>query len=90
MARTLPEAVSSSSGRVPSRIGTKMAAVAVLLIHIESTTAVIMKAIRMRIGEPRTKRNDISERAIRRSSPWRIIARAMKNPPMKRKINGSA
>ena len=69
MARMLPDAVWSSSWRVPSRIGIKMAAVAVLLIHIDSTTAVIMKAIRIRTGEPRTNGKAISDFAIRRSRP---------------------
>ena len=90
IASTLPEFASSSSGRVPRRIGIKIAAVAVLLIHIESTTAVIMKAIRRRIGEPRTSRRCMSDRAMRRSSPCRVMALAMKKPPMKRKISGSA
>ena len=71
-------------------MGIRIAAVAVLLIHIESTTAVIMKAIRRRTGEPRTSRNCMSDRAMRRSSPCRVMALAMKKPPMKRKMSGSA
>jgi len=80
----------ASSGRVPRRIGIKIAAVAVLLIHIESIAAVIMKAMRMRIGEPRTSRSCVSDRAMRRSRPCRVMALAMKKPPMNRKISGSA
>jgi len=54
---------------VPSRMGSRMAVAAVLLIHIDSARPASMKAARTRDGTPATPGRDTSAAAMRRSSP---------------------
>ena len=68
--------------------GSIIAAVAVLLIHIERNAVAAKKPIETRWNEPPPQRT--SERANHRSTPWRAMAAAITNPPKNTKISGSA
>ena len=74
----------------PRAMGNIMAAVAVLLIHPEQSEHANPIARKMRRGLSPTHFIDMIPYAIRLSRPLTIIALAMINPPMKRKIIGLA
>ena len=72
----------------PSAIGANINVVAVLEIHIEMTAEPSMKHPTRGMGRPRA--NEAMDKAIRSCSRQRSTAAARMNPPMKRKMMGSA
>ena len=86
-----PPPATRASAAATTPIGNIIAVVAVLLIHIEISALVSAhrRPARGRRRSP-TPRSPRIANAKRRSSPWKKIARARMNVPMKRKISGSA
>ena len=80
----------SSTCSSDSPIGSIMATVAVLLIHMESPNVATARAASTRPGRGPTPGSVRSARAKRRSRPWKKMARARMNDPMKRNMIGSA
>jgi hypothetical protein len=79
----------ASARTSPSAMGSIMAAVAVLLIHIEMPAVTRATATRSRTGDAATPGAARMARAMRRSRPCTRSASARRKEPRKRKITGS-
>ena len=71
---------------MPRPMGSSIATVAVFEMKAEITADIAPNATTVRIGEPTTQGIESTRRAIRRSSPCTVIARAITNPPRNVKI----
>ena len=67
-----------------------MAVVAVFDIHIDRNAPIPPNTSRIRAGRSPTQGRDSTNSAMRRSSPWIDIARAIRNDPRNRKMIGCA
>ena len=83
------EPAAASARTRPSAMGSIMAAVAVLLIHIEMPAVTRPTAMRSRTGDAATPGAARMASAMRRSRPWTRSASARRNEPRKRKMTGS-
>jgi len=80
--------LADSVASTPNAIGSIMAVVAVLDIHIERKAAMAPKANMMRAGDSPTQRRESTNRAMRRSSLCTRMELAIKNDPRNKKMMG--